>query len=201
MLLSAYGHLLWPGPPSAPRSPGTGSCHVGACLSVPTPGCTVTLGSVWKRVTECLCWLPSSVPTPWTAGRRDSAHSAFGKPRAGLEDWRVPGLGGWGGVPCLPGSLKQALPREGIRAAGQARRPQTALHRAGWLSSNLLLISPEASPGSMRILVGAGASSWALGGEACGTEAPEAGKTCPGHSVPCGSGEGLGCRRRSPQAA
>lgn len=83
---------------------------------------------------------------------------------------------GWRGVLCPRGSLCQALPREGIRAAGQARRPQKALHRVGGLWGHLLLISPEASPGAMRILVGVGASSRGRGGEACGTETPEAGR-------------------------
>lgn len=197
----SYGHFLWPGLPSAPRSLGTASCHVGACLSVPTPGCTVTLGSVWKRVTECLCRLLSSVPTPWTAGRRNSAHSAFGKPRAGLEEWRIPGLGGWGGpLPVRLSAAGLSQRRNQLQGRpGAHRQPYTG--RAGGLSGNLLLISPEASPGAMRILVGAGASSRALVGEACRTETPEAGRTHPGHSAPCGSGEGLGCRRRSPHAA
>lgn len=98
-----------------------------------------------------------------------------GNPGQGWRNGASQDPAGLAGVLCPRGSLCQALPREGIRATGQAQHPQKALHRVGGLWGHLL-ISPEASPGAMRILVGVGASSRGLGGEACGTETPEAGR-------------------------
>ena len=161
--------------------------------------------------------------SPWAlCGRGSQSASAGSSPpflHPGLRDGAIlpilpsgnPGQG-WrngasqdsaGGGGPLPVRLSAAGPSQRKNQLqgrpGAHRQPYTG--RAGGLSGNLLLISPEASPGAMRILVGAGASSRALVGEACRTETPEAGRTRPGHSAPCGSGEGLGCRRRSPHAA